>query len=78
MSTSARQAAVAAERVSLAIAIEPVALDLYGVRDIVLDEKATLRRVALFFRGTGRYTLSADERTAAIEVIRGRFEEQYG
>jgi hypothetical protein len=63
----------AAERASLVVVVDPVARELYGVADPVLDEKATLRRVALFFRGTGRYALTQDEQDAALDVIRGRF-----
>jgi hypothetical protein len=63
----------AAERVSLAVVVDPVARELYGVADPALDEHATLRRVALFFRGTGRYALTQDEQDAALGVIRGRF-----
>ena len=64
--------ASAAKRVSLAVVVDPVARELYGVSDPVLDEVATLRRVALFFRGTGRYVLTQDEKDVALAVIRGR------
>lgn len=62
----------AAERVSLAIMVDPVARELYGVADPVLDEFVTLRRVALFYRGTGRYVMTQEESSAALEVIRAR------
>lgn len=72
-----RQVQAAASRVSLKIVVEPVAKKLHGVTNFALDEKATLRRVALFYRGTGRYTLSQPERDAALEVIRDRFDERF-
>jgi hypothetical protein len=67
----------AARRCRLAVSVDPVSRELYGTTVPVLDEKATLRRVALLFRGTGRYKLSQPERAAALEIVRGRFEERY-
>lgn len=73
-SANIKSLTAAAERVSLVISACPVARELYGVADPVLDEIATLRRVALFFRGTGRYVFSSEERDVALAVIRGRAE----
>lgn len=74
MSTSQNLSAVirAADRVTLVIVADPVTRELYGVADPRLDETATLRRVALFYRGTGRYVLTSDEQDAALAVIRAR------
>ena len=65
----------AAERVTLAVVVDPVARELYGVTERALDEKATLRRVALFYRGTGAYRLTPEESDAALAVLRARFEQ---
>jgi hypothetical protein len=73
VSANLNAVARAAERVSLVVVVDPVARELYGVADSALDEEATLRRVALFFRGTGRYALTQDEKDMALDVIRGRF-----
>lgn len=67
---------VAASRVRLAYRVDSVARSLYGVAVPVLDERATLRRVSLFYRGDGAYELSADELDVALRVIRGRDDER--
>lgn len=64
-----------AVRVNLAFTIDEVARELYDVAEPVLDEAATLRRVALFYRGTGRYLLTPEERDVALGVIRARAEQ---
>ncbi len=72
-----RAVAAAAERVTLAVAVNAAAAELYGVAEPVLDEKATMRRVALFYRGAGDAYLEPAERDAALGVIRGRFALRY-
>ena len=44
------------------------------VTHFVLDEKATLRRVALFAHGSGSFRLSQDERDEAVLHLRARAE----
>jgi len=68
----------AAERCHLAIGECSVTRELYNYFDPRLDEMATLRRVARLHRGSGRYQLTGQEREAALEVIRCRFEERFG
>lgn len=68
--------AAAASRVRLAMVVDPVARELYGAATPALDEVATLRRVALFYRGTGAYVFTPDEKDVALRVIRGRAEER--
>lgn len=70
------QVASAAGRVKLVVVSDGVSKELYGIAVPALDEVATLRRVVLFYRGTGSYVLSPEERRAAVEVLRGRFEER--
>lgn len=74
---AARTAARHAENVTLAIKVCPVTKELYGYAEPALDEVATLRRVALFARGSGALALSQDERAAALSVIRRRFDERF-
>lgn len=69
--------ASAAERVTLVIGTCAASRELYGTVEPVLEETPTLRRVALFYRGTGAYRLTAEERDAALLVIRGRFAVRY-
>lgn len=76
--TNIQQVSAAAKRVTLVVAVDPVTRELYGTSVPVLNETATLRRVALFFRGTGSYNLSPDEKDAALLVLRGRFEMAEG
>lgn len=74
----ARGAQAAARRVTLSLRTCPVTRELYGYGRLVLDETATLRRVALFHRGSGRARLSPDEKDAALEILRQRFDEKHG
>ena len=69
---AAAAAARAAERVSLVWVPDPVTLELYGEVVGVLDEAATLRRVAVFYRGTSAYKWTPAEKDAALRVIRAR------
>lgn len=62
----------AAENVTLVLAVNKGVREIYGVTEFVLDESATLRRVALFYRGSGRYELTAQERDVALAVLRER------
>lgn len=72
MNANLRNVTRAAERVALALTVDHDTRDLYGITEYVMDETATLRRVSLFYRGSGRYTLTADEREAALAVLRER------
>ena len=71
---NARIAAVvkAAEAVTLVKVIDSVTKELYDYTCWVLDEKATLRRVALFLNGTARRHLTSDEQFLALDVLRNR------
>ena len=64
-----------AERCHLAITTCPDTRELYGYAQPVLDERATMRRVALLHRGSGRAHLSQPEREAALEVLHERFSD---
>ena len=64
----------AASRVRLAVVVCQATKELYGRAVPALDEKATLRRVALFHRGSGRAHLTQTEKDAALAVIRERFD----
>lgn len=72
MNANLNAVARAAERVTLVVVVDPVARELYGVADPVLNEEATLRRVALFYRGIGKYLSTSEEKDAALAVIRAR------
>ncbi len=65
-----------AARVRLAVVVCAETKALYGHAVAVLDEPATLRRVSLFHRGSGRAHLAQVERDAALGVIRGRFDSR--
>ena len=77
MTNAAKIAARHAQNVTLAIVPCRVARELYDVYEPALDEEATLRRVALFARGSGRASLTQDERCAALTVIRERFDARF-
>lgn len=62
----------AASRVKLAMVVNETVRELYGTTELVLDEQATLRRVALFYRGSGRSILTPEERRSALNVLRER------
>lgn len=61
----------AAKRVRLAVRERK---NIYGVPYLAMDEKATLRRVALFAWGSGRASLTQEERDDALEILRDRFQ----
>ena len=67
----------AANRCHLAISVDSGTKELYGYAVPVLDEVATLRRVALLRYGCGRHNIPQDERDAALATIRGRFESRF-
>jgi hypothetical protein len=62
----------AAERVTLCKAKDQVTQELYGYSNFVLDEKATMRRVALFLNGTARTSMTPDEQYLALSILRSR------
>ena len=68
----------AATRCHLAVTSCATTRELYGYFAPVLDEVPTLRRVALLYRGSGRYTLTQPERDIALEIVRERFEQVHG
>jgi hypothetical protein len=76
-SANLKVVASAAARVILAISTCAASRELYGTAVPVLDEKATLRRVSLFYRGTGAYHLTPEEADVALGVIRARFASRY-
>ena len=65
----------AAKRVRLAIVVDPVTKELYGYAEPALDEKTTLRRVALFVHGSGTIELTPSEKELALPIIRERFDK---
>jgi hypothetical protein len=67
----------AASHVTLVTIVDPVTRELYGTAKSALDETATLRRVSLFYRGTGRYVLTQEERDVSLGVLRARFAARY-
>lgn len=67
----------AAQRVRLAIAIDPVTKELYGYASPALNEKATMRRVALFVHGSGSVELKTSEKDLVLPIIRARFDERF-
>jgi len=67
----------AASRVRLALGVCQVTKELYGYAVPVLDEQATLRRVALFVHGSGKVALKTPEMDLVLPIIRGRFDEKY-
>lgn len=69
-----RQVVKAANRCRMAVKINPEIADLYGYNWPMLDSVATLRRVALLLTGSGRYTLTPDERRVALDVLDERFD----
>jgi hypothetical protein len=75
-SPAAKTLVRAASKVTLVRAACPFAREL-GYSKAVLDEVATLRRVALFYRGTGSYRFTPEEKFLALDVIRGRWDEGY-
>jgi len=70
-----RSISSAAARVRLVIVVDPVARELYGVAVPVIDEAATLRRVACLYRGTGSYGFTPEEKEVAVRAVRGRADE---
>jgi len=71
------QIAKEANRVKLAITGNRTHQELYGCFEPTLDEVATLRRVALFAKGSGRANLNPAERFLALDIINDRFDRRF-
>lgn len=77
MTTATKSLTRASYRCQLAIVECKATRELYSYFKPALDEKATLRRVALLHRGSGRSQLSQAEKDAALAVLRERFDERF-
>lgn len=72
MTYTEKQVAKAAHRVTPVWICNPTIKEMYGFCEPIVDMKATMRRVAMFAKGSGRAHMSPEEIRIATEIVDGR------